>query len=198
MEHAGTLTAPYPCVVYTFPVAMRYDNNFREIEQNFDKAYLLPNIALKQRNGAPDEAGWQAARAILLRRADPGLFARNVLDALVKWSGGHVKTLIQLGQQAVLNAIVEDAGAVRFTHLEEARRTLRDDYMVILKREQISLLRQLHDDPNKDLDDTTPGVLELLFNGSLLEYANTNGPWADVAPIVTELLQRHAEEDEYR
>ena len=60
----------------------------------------------------------------------------------------------------------------------------------ILKRDQIELLCQLRDDPDKDLVDTTQAKQDLLFNGSLLEYGNTVGPWADINPIVLALLER--------
>ncbi len=62
--------------------------------------------------------------------------------------------------------------------------------MVSLKKEQIELLRALYADPDKDLVDTNEEKQKLLFNGSLLEYANTRGPWAAVNPVVVELLER--------
>lgn len=126
--------------------------------------------------------------AILDRRMSPDLWAEGVKEQLIGWSGGHARTAVQLSQQAILNAVVDKAGRVERPHLEEACKALRADYMSLLKREQLTLLRTLHQDPNKDLDDTTPEKQALLENGSLLEYANTRGYWADVNPLVRELL----------
>lgn len=190
LDHARTLTAPYPSVIYSFPVAMRYDNAFREIAQSFDQVHILPNIGIKHRNGSVDADGRRAMWEVLLKRLEDQLFAAGVLDSMVTLSGGHVKTVIQLGRQAVLNAVVDGAAQVQADHLEAARAGLRDDYMVLLKKEQIELLRQLHEDEDKDLLDTTQAKQELLFNGSLLEFGNTRGPWADVHPIIEELLER--------
>lgn len=191
LEHARTLTAPYPNVIYTFPVAMRYHNSFSEIKQAFDMVYLLPNVALKTRLGLEDGNGWETMRGILRRRVSPHLFSPGVQDRLISWSGGHVKSLIQLGQQAALNAIVDNADTIQEAHLEEARMVMRNDYQAMLKQEQVALLRELSDDMEKDLDDNSQAVLDLLFNGSLLEYENTRGFWGDVNPVVVELLQRN-------
>lgn len=101
-----------------------------------------------------------------------------------------MKTLVQLAQQAILHAVVARANVVQPEHLAQAQQRLRDDYMVLLRSEQLVLLRQLRDDNDKDLTNVTSEKQELLFNGSLLEYGNTVGPWADVNPIVVELLDR--------
>jgi hypothetical protein len=190
LDHTRTLTSLYPTVIYTVPVALRYDNSFPEIKQSFDNYYLLPNISLKHRDGSADDVGPGIMNDILIRRVAPQLFADDALEALIRLSGGHVKSFMQMGQQAVLNAVVNRAELVQREHVEEAQRRTRDDYGVMLKKNQVALLRQLRDDPDKDLDDTTPEKLELLFNGSLLEYRNTRGYWADVNPPILELLSR--------
>ncbi|MCC6605002.1 MAG: hypothetical protein IT327_17475 [Anaerolineae bacterium] len=190
LDHTRTLTSLYPSVIYTFPVALRYDNSFPVIKQGFDNYYLLPNVSLEHRDGTPEPEGETILQDILVRRVTPQLFSNDAVKALINLSGGHLKSFMQLSQQAVLNAVVEKVDQVQLNHVEEARRRARDDYMVILKKEQIALLRQLKDDPNKDLDDTTPEKLELLFNDSLREYRNTRGYWANVNPLVLELLSR--------
>lgn len=191
LEHSRTLTAPYPSIIYSFPVAMRYDDSYRAIEQAFDRAYILPNIAIKHRDGSADKHGQTAMHQILSRRLATGLLNERVVSELIEWSGGHVKTLIQLGQQTILNAIVGGADHPGLDHVRQAREAIRDDYAVMLKQPQLDLLLSLQRNPVKHLTDTTGEKQTLLFNGSLLEYGNTVGPWADVNPIVLELLTRH-------
>lgn len=190
LGHARTLTAPYPSITYSFPVAMRYSDDFSEIKQGFDGVHILPNISLKHRDGQADEKGIKTMREILARRAESDLFARGVVNEAIRFSGGHVKTLIQLMQQAVLAAVVDGQAVIGMPHLKKAAAALRDDFAVLLKQAQIELLRQQRDDPRKDLVDITPAKQSLLYNGSLLEYDNTAGPWADVNPVVSELLER--------
>jgi len=190
LEHSRTLTMPAVNVIYSFPVAMRYTDDFPEIQKGFDGAYFLPNIALKRRDGSADPQGLRKAREILTRRVAVALFEPATLDAIVRLSGGHVKTLIQLAQQAVLNAIVAEREAVDSDHLKAAAARLRDDYVTLLAGEQIALLRAARDDPNKDLADMNEQKQRLLYNGSLLEFGNTRGPWGDINPIVAEILDR--------
>lgn len=190
LEHARTLTAPYPGVIYSFPVAMRYSNEYPEIKKGFDEAYLLPNVALKHRDGSAEERGPETMRQILVRRAATPLFEPGVIDQIVALSGGHVKSLIQLAQQAVLRAIVARRQTVSLDQVKQTAAALRDDYASLLSVEQIQLLRQQCDDTDKDLLGVTPEVQALLFNGSLLEYRNTRGPWGDANPMVVDLLKR--------
>lgn len=190
LDHAQTLNSINTSIIYSFPIGMRYDNSFRAIEQSFDGAFTLPNIGLQHRDGSYDKAGWDTLKGILLRRVEPTLFSEAALDDLLRWSGGHVKTLIQLAQQSIVKTLAQNGTQVQIEHVAEARRKPRDEYMVMLKREQVDLLREIAEDSDKDLVDTTAAKQELLFNGSLLEYGNTLGPWADVNPIVQELLKR--------
>lgn len=190
LGHARTLTTLYPSVIYSFPVDMRYTNEFRAIQQSFDDDHILPNVALQHRDGSADEEGIETMRQILLRRVAPELFAGDVIAQAIAVSGGHAKTLIQVMRLAVANAVVDGETQVQVQHLRRARQKLRDDYVVLLKRDQIDLLRRLRDDANKDLLDTTDAKQALLFNGSLLEYADSRGPWAGVNPVVLELLER--------
>ncbi len=187
-DHAQTLTSPHPSMIYSFPVEMRYDNAYKQIERGFDEAHMLPNASLTHRDGTVDAEGRKTMWNILLKRVDTALFADGVLDSAITWSGGHVKTLIQLVQQAVVKTVREKADTVQKEHLVEAKNKLRNDYVVGLKHEQLLLLQQLHNDAKKNLSDTTAAKQVLLGDGSLLEYDNTIGPWADVNPIVVELF----------
>ncbi len=190
LDHAQTLTAPYPSMIYSFPVEMRYENAYKQIEQSFDHPYVLPNIGLKHRDGTANANARETMWNILLRRVEPELFAAGVLDQAITWSGGHVKLLVQLVQQSILKSVVARKDIVQLEHMTAAQHRLRDDYIVMLKQEQIDLLRQLYESAKKDLVDVTPAKRELLENISLLEYGNTVGPWADVNPIVITLLER--------
>lgn len=131
---------------------------------------------------------------ILDKRLDntTDLFAENVLAEAIDWSGGHVKTLIQLVRQSVLEAVVDGKKQVEKPHLDKARRLLRDDYMLLLRKEQLQLLRQLQNSPDRALGDVTPEKQVLLRNLSLLEYNYNNdlGPWVGINPVVVELLDR--------
>ena len=98
------------------------------------------------------------------------------------------QTLLQLLQQATLEAVVANRQQVGSEHLQRAVRRLRDNYMVMLRKNDYVALRQVRDDSAKDLTDAEGEKKDLLYNGSLLEYGNTRGPWIGINPIVSELL----------
>lgn len=190
LGHSKTLTSPNVNIVYTFPISMRYANEFMQIQKAFDGKSSLPNISLKKRNGDINEDGWKCARDILSRRIKDNLFEPGAKDLAIKLSGGHVKTLIQLTQQSVLSAIVDKSLTVSQNHLISVAAKLRDDYIPILSKKDLKALRDIRKDEDKDLYEVEENKLSLLSNGSLLEYGNTKGPWADVNPIVEEIINR--------
>lgn len=74
LDHAQTLISPYPSIIYSFPISMRYENAFKQIEQSFDMVYILPNVALKHRDGQNNKPGRDTLWQLLQKRADPELF----------------------------------------------------------------------------------------------------------------------------
>jgi hypothetical protein len=188
VKHGKSLLQPRPAIIYTFPVAMRYTDDFTFIQRDFDRVEFLPNFGVSHRDGTPDEAGRAKLAEIVMRRVDPKLYQEGILDEAVVSSGGHVKTLLQLLQQATLEAVVDQSDRVGSDHLQRAVRRLRDAFMVMLRKDDYVALRQVRVDSAKDLIDAEGERKRLLYNGSLLEYGNTRGPWTDVNPIVTQLL----------
>lgn len=188
VKHGRSLTEPRPAIIYTFPVAMRYTDDFTFIQRNYDRVEYLPNFSVKHRDGQPDESGRDRLREIVTRRVAPACFTDNILDEAIILSGGHVTTLLQLLQQATLEAIVDQSETAGSEHLRRAVRRLRDAFMVMLRKDDYDALRQIRADSVKDLIDAEGERKRLLYNGSLLEYRNTRGPWTDVNPIVEQLL----------
>lgn len=186
--HSRSLTAPRPAVIYTFPIALRHTDDFRSVQQAFDQVHFLPNFSVNHRDGSPDSTGRAKLTELVSRRVIDSLFDENVLITAVEYSGGHVKTLLQLLQQATLLAIVAKAEIIGADHLQQAARRLRDTYMVMLRRDDHDILRGVRQDRDKDLTEAGGEKERLLYNGSLLEYRNTRGPWIDVNPIVGQLL----------
>jgi hypothetical protein len=189
LDHSGTLILPSPSVVYTFPVAMRYSNDFMQIRRTFDGVYQLPNISLNHRSGEMDVRGQRILHDIITHRADQRLFSDGVVEQAVQLCGGHVKTLIQSMRLAIRQAVVENERIIQKKHLDQAIAEVRDDYIALLKKDQVARLREWQKNASKILTDVTPETEDLLYNGSLLEYSNTLGPWAAVNPIVAEILE---------
>ena len=181
-DHMQTLLRPRAHVIYTFPVSMRFSDDFPIIKQSF-KPYDLPNIATRHRDGSADGEGRRLLREILTRRAAESLFEPGVLDYMVE-HGGVVRDLIKIAHNAVNRADAERRKAVTLGDAQEAFSDAMRTRQSILRPGDYPLLEQFDGKPVAN----TPDIQRLLFNGSLLEYQNTTGDWCAPSPDAKALL----------
>jgi len=184
--HALSLTSPACCAIYTFPTALRHDNDFIQIRQSFSELVVLPNFPVDHRDGSPDEAGLARLQQILTLRAEERLFTPGASAELVKWSGGLARELIILARQACLLAMEAEKRTIDEGVVAQAATRMRIDYEVLLTSQQLDLLRGVQDGKRVENDEHHRA---LLHNLSALEYRNDEGVWYDVHPIVRALLQ---------
>ena len=185
VDHAGTLQLPAPTTIYSFPVSMRYTDDFDQISRAF-KPYALPNIATHVRDGSPDETGRKALREVIMRRAHESLFAPEALERIVI-CGGVVRDMILLAQDSINNALSQNAPRVEVAHVEEAFNE------VCFKRQSLLTDQDYANLPNYRRADlrNSPEIQRWLKNGSLIEYRNHVGIWCDLSPDTDEVLRRH-------
>ena len=171
-------------MIYTFPVALRHTQNFTQVK-NYFKNFDLPNIKTNLRDGTPAPS-LKTLQEILTRRVAPNLFEPGTLELLAKKSGGLVRSLISLANDACLQAILKSRAKVSVEDVKTAVQRTRADYSRFLTNEQKDRLREIHKNKaiNNSLEDQN-----LLYNLSVLEYRNDDPePWYDVHPIVQDLL----------
>jgi hypothetical protein len=182
--HATSLSAPQVSVIYTFPTALRHDNDFMQIEMNFPSPQILPNIKVSHRDGTPDEDGRQCLRDLFTNRVEQTLIADDALDRLVDLSSGIPRELVVLGRQASLEARKAENARIELDNVERAAQRKRVDYEVLLTRKQLELLAQVNRTKSIENDEDHRS---LLHNLSVLEHRN-NDVWYDVHPIILPLL----------
>ncbi len=186
--HATSLLAPPVSIIYTFPTALRHDNDFMQVEMNFPNVYILPNLKTRSRNGEPDEEGLSQLRDILTKRIEKGLFTAGALDTLATLSSGIPRELIALARQACLAAMKADRPEIDEDAVQTAARRKRMDYEVLLTTDQLALLWKVRDTKRVENDEAHRA---LLHNLSVLEYRN-EGVWYDVHPLIEPLLDEKA------
>ena len=187
-EHARSLSVPPVCIIYTFPTALRHDNDFMQIEMNFPNPSILPNLKVKSRNEEPDEDGLACLREILTRRVEESLYAPEALDRLIRLSSGIPRELIALARQACLEARKAAKPRIEADDVERAARRKRMDYQVLLTAQQLDLLKKVRVTKRVENDGDHRA---LLHNLSALEYRN-NQVWHDVHTLVVPLLDEGA------
>jgi hypothetical protein len=140
---------------------------------------VLPVIRVRERSEGDCEAGIQCMPEALQRRIDiKAIFEGEALAReLVKMSGGGVRDLIHLTQEALLASQVR----VNQQAMERAIRTVRSEFSREIGAEEYRLLAWLH--LNKTVANDAEHW-ELLFRRDVLEYKYTEDRWADVHPLV--------------
>jgi hypothetical protein len=93
-------------------------------------------------------------------------------------------TLIRLGELATEHALVDRKSAIDLHSAQLAIAEVRADFKALLRAQDYAVLKQKRQDKNLISD---PGIQDVLYNGSLLEYHNGE-PWCDVHPAILPLL----------
>jgi hypothetical protein len=183
-DHATSLAAPEVSIIYTFPTALRHDNDFIQIRMSFPNVYNLPNIKIKTKDGAISNDGIDKLKQILTKRVRQELFRGESINNLVYLSSGIPRELISIARMACLDARLSGKDYVEDNHVQSAARKSLLDYQVLLTKKQLELLRTIQ--KTKTVENTEQ-YRDLLHNLSAIEYRN-EFIWYDVHPIILPLL----------
>jgi hypothetical protein len=182
--HAMTLTDPNCSVIYTFPTALRHDNDFIGMCHNFDEQHVLPNFKIFHSNGSVDQEGREQLKRLAANRIDAGIIDDDALDIMIELCGGLPRELVRLGRRAALLAIGQNKDTIDAACMRQAGTRLRNDYRILLTSQQLDLLKEVK--ASKRVENTDE-YRTLLHNLSILEFRN-DSVWHDVNPIVNELI----------
>lgn len=164
--------------VYTAPITLKYESN---LAGKLDADLVLPMIKLYEKDGGRCDAGWDAMRDLLLRRADHSLFASDAeIERMIAHSGGHPRELLRLlklccefAEDDVLDGVTVDL----------AIKQLAAEYRRFLEPDDYALLARIDgDDVHAGNDERTR---RLLYNLALLEYNDAS--WRRSHPVVRTL-----------
>ena len=183
-EYASSLLSPQVRIIYTFPTALRHDNDFMQVGSNFSNTFIFPNLKLDQFDGTPDTIGRAQLREMITRRVEAQLFDNEALDELVQSSSGLPRELLALGRRACLDALVQGKTRIQIDQVKLAVGAKRRDYQTLLTTEQLDLLSEIKTTRRIKNDGAHQA---LLHNLSVLEYRNET-VWYDVNAIVKALL----------
>ena len=190
-DHAPTLTSVQATMIFTFPIPLRYSDDYQQVRSAFDgKVHVLHNFAPHHADGSDDDEGRAQLRRLVLARMEEGLIAPDALDYLIEVTGGVLAHLVQMMQNAVLYALDRQADAERIEliDMQRAVRELRDELSVNLSRQDWQILAARRHDRDPVLDAAT----QLLFyKNVLIEYSNERA-WCDVHPALWGLLEHYA------
>lgn len=186
-EHGISISKINSRVIYTFPIALRYSNDFPQIARNFNRHFVLPNVKIINRQQEVDDVGYQTLKNVILKRIEEGIITKKALDKIIQLSGGLMVELIRLIHGAANYALSEKKTNIDIESVGKMANEIRNDYRALLQPKHYEILKQIKKDKEKRIVNEDI-VRELLHNLSLLEYHNDE-TWGDVHPIVKPLLE---------
>ncbi len=186
-------------IIYTAPLVLNLAP--LDIRQIFPHVCTMPNVKLRLQNGRPHRPGHEALVELIARRLDISLTfkSKGVVEHLVDMSGGSVRDLLRLVDEAQLEAQASGKdkvdlpsakaavkkmsinftrllvpGSVFYPILAEVRRTKREFTLTEAQATQ------------ERVDSSRAFFADLIGNGTILEY-NGDDSWYDVHPAVCEI-----------
>ncbi|WP_017660988.1 P-loop NTPase fold protein [Baaleninema simplex] len=179
-------------IIYTVPISLIYSRWATELKDNYGIPQVLPSIMVRWENGDSYDKGLEILKTIVRLRVPaslrdslvPEVFeSEDVLQELCLMSGGYVRDLVQLMQEAITKT---DVLPIRGRAVQRAVDALRDVYRRAVEEDWWEVLREVHKDKEIENDSVQRS---LLFSRCVLEYRyfDDNGDkrtWYDVHPVL--------------
>ena len=198
IDRNSQLTGLKTHVIYTEPLRLVRSADGPQLNSRYDHVFVLPMVKVCERvSRRPYLPGMAALRELLQKRVGERpldeVIAPEALDFLLTYSGGNVRHLIGLIQQACADATFIPIP------LPVARRAVRglvSTYSTAIPEAHWARLARLDLSIDQRIPNGEPDYLTMLENLSVLEYLNGGGeadpfvesmPWYAAHPIVREL-----------
>lgn len=186
-KHSATLVNIRVSSIYVIDIALRYNSDFTVTRASFSNFFCLPNIKLLTRDNQLVSENIALLEKVIDYRAEGHLFKNDAKSLLIASSGGLVRSLINLIQNAASMAAVEQSDCITKKQVVYAINRQRGDFIAMLESKDYPLLAKLHENKKLSNDEDTQTLLQSL---ALLEYENGK-LWCDVHPIILpEVIER--------
>ena len=185
-RHGAELTQPTCNIIYTIPQPLLFSNKIRQIIlQYFDDRKVLYNIKVYRRDGSANREGYEALKDVVLMRMEKELISEEALEEAIKSSGGILTEFVRIIRGAANCAHIEKRKGIEKEDVKHVVAEIRNDYIRILSKEDIGMLKELKTKGKTDED----RFQDLLFSLAILEYANDE-VWYDVHPAIKGIIER--------
>lgn len=192
-SHAEKLHLPGLHIVYTVPpyLKVRYPN----LGSLYDPGgvQLLPAFKLRDRDGTPLAQNYDAMERLVAKRGDwkKLLGRRDLLDRLIRYSGGHLRDLLRLVSGVLRLA---DRLPVEESTVEAAIHQLRNEFLPIAD-DDAKWLAAIANSHQAALDSTNQLPVLARFLDTHLALCYRNGDeWFDIHPLIADQVDRQVEE----
>ncbi|MGK7877602.1 MAG: ATP-binding protein [Xenococcaceae cyanobacterium] len=195
-DRGADLTRLQCHVIYTMPLALRYSDDYSQIEQRFKGLpVVLPMVPVKSRDGLVHNEGMELLRQMVLARV-PNQEGKNpletiqevfdspeTLDYLCQISGGHVRNLLIILRSWINK---EKKFPLSREKLEVVIVEQRTEMLQGITEDEWQFMRRVKGEKQIAGDDDYE---KLIRNRFVYEYRDKEGAWYDVNPVLEEATQ---------
>lgn len=174
-------------IIYTFPISMSYETRFGSLDGYFE-AKTLPMIKVKKIDGTDNDEGIEAIKRIVEIRMDSNLFDNDVLELIIKKTGGSIRDLFTVIVSGAARAMRRQSLKISAEDVSIALEQLKTSLTRRIDSRHYEFLAKIYSDKSyrEQISDKNM-LLEMLQASVVLEY---NGKrWHDVHPLVGEFLE---------
>jgi hypothetical protein len=168
--------------VYTVSIDTYYSR--RHLANVFPNRQIIPNVKLRASKSSPElnRPGVDALLQVIEKRLSVEVLPQPspLAEEFVRRSGGSIRQLIRLLREAVQSAQARGLATLDNEALEDAARSIQQDYERMLEPSDYKLLAQTWATKGIEKDDAH---MQLLSNLAILEY-NGKELWHDVNPLI--------------
>ncbi|MGA3327426.1 MAG: AAA family ATPase [Terriglobia bacterium] len=168
--------------VYTVSIDTYYSR--RHLANVFPNHQIIPNVKVRASKSGrePNRPGIDALLQVIQKRLSVQILPQPsaLANDFVRRSGGSIRQLIRLLREAVQSAQARGLATLDSEALEDAARSIQQDYERMLEPSDYQLLARTHKDKRIEKDDAT---MQLLSNLAILEY-NGKELWHEVNPLI--------------
>jgi len=180
-------------LIYTVPISLVYSRRAADLREIYGDSHILPMVMVQTDKGEIYQPGMSKIQEVISKRVQQFAPTRSLegeifdspetLEGLSLMSGGHVRNLLLLTQDAIGRTTELP---ISQTAVRRAITQARDTYRRTVESQQWSLLAKVSHSKRIENDDQ---YRSLLFNRCLLEYRYLDEEeeiqkWYDVHPLI--------------
>jgi hypothetical protein len=183
-------------LIFSVPIGLFYSNKAKQLPFEDNLSFIIPDTPVYNQDHSPNEQGRAALAAVLSARMDPTLFEPEQMLRLIVASGGNIRDLFGLVNDAALNALVREADQINAADVTSAMDNLRSNYKRQLGQspydqdpipypKKADLLKRIYGG-DEEAEIPNPVLYSLLSARAVQEF---NGKrWFGVHPLVVDIL----------
>ena len=193
-NYAAILSGMSFPVIYTFPIALSYDVRFSAMESYFITK-TLPMIKIATIEDKKFDDGINVIRKIVEKRARLDLFEENVLERLIRYTGGSLRDLFLAINLSAKRAERRNGTTISIEDSERALEEIKTSLTRRIEQKDYEFLLNIYKG-NKELIEDKGMLLKMLQASVVLEY---NGKrWHNVHPLVVRFFKEQGMIDDVR